>query len=126
MGATGSGRHGAKNRSALNGHASATPRPPSVSVSSGPWLASTSAAPTPRAAAGALYFGAVDGVRVVGEARQPAELRGTGELGDVAWSTAPRVGAHAIFDVDERRAHVVARAGGDPFVVVSGAGVAIA
>ncbi|HZS35404.1 MAG TPA: hypothetical protein VFF06_01180 [Polyangia bacterium] len=71
-------------------------------------------------------LGDVDGVRVVGQASAPAEVRGTDELGDVAWSTAPRVGARAILAVDPARARVVARAGDDPLIVVSGRGVAIA
>ncbi len=46
IGATGIGRHGAKNRVRLKGHSSAAPRPPSVIVSRRPWLASTSVAIT--------------------------------------------------------------------------------
>src|SRR5262249_46687541 len=39
MGATGMGRQGAKYRVSVNGQRSAMPSPPSVSVSSRPWLA---------------------------------------------------------------------------------------
>jgi len=41
IGATGIGRHGAKKRWFDEGHSRAMPRPPSVSVSSRPWLAVT-------------------------------------------------------------------------------------
>ena len=44
IGATGIGRQGAKYRVRSNGQSSAAPRPPSVIVSSSPWLASTTVA----------------------------------------------------------------------------------
>ena len=48
MGATGIGRQGAKYLASENGRNSAMPRPPSVRVSSSPWLAITTAAVSPR------------------------------------------------------------------------------
>jgi hypothetical protein len=52
MGDTGIGVHGAKYLVRSNGQKSAHPRPPSVSVSSSAWLATTSVAVTPVRIAG--------------------------------------------------------------------------
>jgi hypothetical protein len=58
MGATGIGRNGAKYRVRSNGHNSAQPSPPSVSVSRSPWLTSTTLAMSHVRSRGNLNFGA--------------------------------------------------------------------
>ncbi len=82
------------------------------------------ASSSPAALAPALVVGEVEGVRVIGRAENPVAVTGDGL--SIAWSTAPPVGARARLAIDAANLTVVARAGGEPFVVVGPRGVVIA
>jgi O-antigen/teichoic acid export membrane protein len=83
--------------------------------------------------ASALTVGQVDGVRVIGAARAPADVHGEDRsfAPDIAWSTAPRIGARARLAIDRGTAagaalRVIARAGDDPLVIAGEHGVVFA
>src|SRR5436309_979514 len=78
---------------------------------------------------GARVVGEVEGVRVVGrvESRAPVEPGDVDALApDVAWASAPAVGVRARLALDGAGLRVVARAGGEPLIVVGPRGVVIA
>jgi O-antigen/teichoic acid export membrane protein len=78
---------------------------------------------------GALLIGDTRGVRVVGRVATPAEVRADDAAalaGDIAWSSAPPVGARARLAVDGASWRVAARAGDDPLILVGEHGAVVA
>ena len=77
---------------------------------------------------GVARIGHTDGVRVAGELAGAAALQtddGSALAPDVEWTTAPPVAARARLAFDPSRWRVVARARGEPLVLVGDAGVVI-
>ena len=81
------------------------------------------------ASADQLRIGRAADVGESGRAEAPAQVTAVDPAalaGDIAWTTAPPVGARARLTFDPARYRVAARAGADPLVIVGPAGVVIA